>query len=60
MELERSMEEKEEMRANLERMQFRVMELEKVCRQMKGQMSRMVKSKVVSSPVHHRNLPKLC
>ena len=32
----------EDMRLNLQRMQWRVVELEKECRQMKGQMSRML------------------
>ncbi|EPS64686.1 hypothetical protein M569_10093 [Genlisea aurea] len=36
-------EEKEDMKLNLEKMQWRVMELEKVCREMKGQMARMAK-----------------
>ncbi|KAG9442314.1 hypothetical protein H6P81_018168 [Aristolochia fimbriata] len=54
------LDEKEEMRMNLERMQSRVIELEKVCRQMKGQMTKMVKNKVISSPTNHRSLPRLC
>ncbi|XP_068645812.1 BTB/POZ domain-containing protein At3g19850 isoform X2 [Aristolochia californica] len=52
--------EKEEMRKNLERMQSRVMELEKMCRQMKGQMSKMIKNNVISSPDNHKPLPRLC
>ncbi|XP_058097971.1 BTB/POZ domain-containing protein At3g19850 [Magnolia sinica] len=52
---------KEEMRLNLLRMQFRVMELENVCREMKGQMSKIVKdNKVIISPGHNRSMPKLC
>ncbi|XP_068640467.1 BTB/POZ domain-containing protein At3g19850-like [Aristolochia californica] len=54
------LDEKENMRKNLERMQSRVMELEELCKQMKGQMSKMVKNKVISSPVNHRSLPRLC
>ncbi|KAK4423233.1 BTB/POZ domain-containing protein [Sesamum alatum] len=46
----------EEMKVNLERMQWRVVELEKVCREMQGQVSRMVKL----SPQHNRPLPRLC
>ncbi|EPS68693.1 hypothetical protein M569_06077, partial [Genlisea aurea] len=42
-ETERGFEGEEEVKVNLERMQWRVMELEKVCREMKGQMARMVK-----------------
>ncbi|KAH6815327.1 hypothetical protein C2S51_020147 [Perilla frutescens var. frutescens] len=55
-ETESSVEDKEEMKANLERMQWRVVELEKVCREMKGQMARMVKL----APQHNRPLPRLC
>lgn len=53
-------EEKEEIKMNLQRMQCRVLELEKVCKEMKGQMSKMVKSKVISSPGDNRALAKLC
>ncbi|MQM20072.1 hypothetical protein Taro_053086 [Colocasia esculenta] len=57
-------EEKEELRLNLQMMQWRVAELEKVCREMKGQMSKMAKSssKVVSGTcyVNGRGLPRLC
>lgn len=53
---ESSVEDKEEMKVNLERMQWRVVELEKVCREMKGQMARMVKL----APQHNRPLPRLC
>ncbi|GAB2275225.1 hypothetical protein Dimus_009986 [Dionaea muscipula] len=35
-------EENEDMRVNIEKMQWRVMELEKMCREMKGQMSKLV------------------
>ncbi|KAG8365745.1 hypothetical protein BUALT_Bualt17G0003800 [Buddleja alternifolia] len=43
---------------NLERMQWRVVELEKVCKEMRGQMLRMVKL----APQHNRPrpLPRLC
>ena len=55
---------KDEMQLNLQMMQWRVAELEKVCRDMKGQMSRMSKSgsKVNSSPsqLQGRGLPRLC
>lgn len=47
---------KEALKLNLERMQWRVVELEKVCREMKGQMARMVKL----APHHSRQLPRLC
>lgn len=42
---------------NLERMQWRVVELEKVCREMKGQMTRMVKT---TTSHGGRPLPRLC
>ncbi|XP_078448522.1 BTB/POZ domain-containing protein At3g19850-like [Wolffia australiana] len=49
---------KEELRQNLQTMQWRVAELEKMCRQMKGQMSRMNQTAV--GDIHGRGLPKLC
>ncbi|XP_078154723.1 phototropic-responsive NPH3 family protein [Carex rostrata] len=57
--------EKEELRLNLYKMQNRVMELEKVCREMKGQMSKMVKSKSFNyKSCNHssssRGMPRLC
>ncbi|KAF6160770.1 hypothetical protein GIB67_035971 [Kingdonia uniflora] len=56
-----SSEEKEEMKMNLQKMQCRVVELEKVCKQMKGQMSKlMVKDKVFSNLTNSRALPRLC
>ncbi|KAJ0963913.1 hypothetical protein J5N97_029035 [Dioscorea zingiberensis] len=60
-----AMDEKEALRLNLERMQCRVKELEKVCRDMKGEMSKMVKNnnnKLINSPSHYssRGLPRLC
>lgn len=48
-------EENHDMRMNLQRMQWRVNELEKVCKQMKGQMS-----KIVRHPSSSRSLPRLC
>lgn len=56
-------EENEYMKLNIQKMQWRVVELEKVCQEMKGQMSRMVKGKVMIGPPHHvhgRNLPRMC
>lgn len=49
-------ENKEEMKTNLERMQWRVVELEKVCKEMKGQMAKMGKF----APHHNRPLPRFC
>ncbi|KAL0372872.1 UNVERIFIED_CONTAM: BTB/POZ domain-containing protein [Sesamum calycinum] len=46
----------EEMKVNLQRMQWRVVELEKVCREMQGHVARMVKL----APQHNRPLPRLC
>ncbi|MCD7446121.1 hypothetical protein HAX54_037328 [Datura stramonium] len=48
-------EEHEYMRLNLQKMQWRVVELEKICRDMKGQMTKMVKG-----GTHTRALPRLC
>ncbi|KAK4755152.1 hypothetical protein SAY87_008909 [Trapa incisa] len=55
-------EENEDMRMNLQKMQWRVVELEKVCKQMKGQMSKMVRHPVSSPSVSTpgRPLPRLC
>ena len=54
-------EENEDLKQNIERMQCRVVELEKVFRQMKGQMSRMVRhNNVLTIPGHNRALPRLC
>ncbi|KAJ8548908.1 hypothetical protein K7X08_029889 [Anisodus acutangulus] len=52
--------ESEHMRLNLQRMQWKVVELEKVCREMKGQMSRIVKTGAMVPPPHTRALPRLC
>ncbi|XP_002515696.3 BTB/POZ domain-containing protein At3g22104 isoform X1 [Ricinus communis] len=49
----------EKLRAHLQGMQTRVMELEKVCRKMQTQMTKIVKSRVSSSS-NARSLPKLC
>ncbi|KAG1361173.1 BTB/POZ domain-containing protein [Cocos nucifera] len=53
---------KEDLKLNLQRMQNRVMELEKVCRQMKGQMSKMARTQAINSTYHHdtRGMPRLC
>ncbi|XP_010250318.1 PREDICTED: BTB/POZ domain-containing protein At3g19850-like [Nelumbo nucifera] len=53
-------EDKQETRMNLQRMQFRVVELEKVCRQMRGQVTKLVKDKGMTTPAHNRALPRLC
>ncbi|KAJ4972775.1 hypothetical protein NE237_005949 [Protea cynaroides] len=50
----------EEMRLNLQKMQYRVVELEKVCKEMKNQMSKMVKHKSMGTPTHNKALPRLC
>ncbi|KAL6568870.1 hypothetical protein OROHE_003611 [Orobanche hederae] len=56
---EKSLLEGEEMRVNLERMQWKVVELENVCREMKGQMAKVVKL----GPQYNTTswlLPRLC
>ncbi|PIN12310.1 hypothetical protein CDL12_15083 [Handroanthus impetiginosus] len=59
METERLSVDKEVMKVNLERMQWRVVELEKVCREMKGQMARMVKL-APQNNLGRGPLPRLC
>lgn len=61
-EQEEGEEDDEYMKLNIQKMQWRVVELEKVCQEMKGQMSRMVKGKVLIGPphVHGRNFPRMC
>ncbi|GMN47996.1 hypothetical protein TIFTF001_017166 [Ficus carica] len=49
-----------DVKMNLQRMQKRVMELEKVCSEMRGQMSRLVRSNVFATPTHSKTLPRLC
>ncbi|KAJ9170121.1 hypothetical protein P3X46_018252 [Hevea brasiliensis] len=49
----------EKLRAHLQGMQCRVMELEKVCRKMQTQITKIMKSRV-SSHSNARSLPKLC
>ncbi|XP_021297212.1 BTB/POZ domain-containing protein At3g22104 isoform X5 [Herrania umbratica] len=51
--------ENEKLRAHLQRMQWRVVELEKVCKKMQTQMAKIMKSKV-SSHSAARSLPRLC
>ncbi|XP_059447058.1 BTB/POZ domain-containing protein At3g19850-like [Corylus avellana] len=59
--LESLSEENQDMTLNLQRMQWRVVELEQVCREMKGQMTRLVRHNVLTSiPGHSRSLPRLC
>ncbi|XP_073012619.1 BTB/POZ domain-containing protein At3g19850-like [Typha latifolia] len=56
------LDEKEVLRLNLQRMQSRVIELEKTCREMKGKMSKMEKTKSFNSACHHssKGMPRLC
>ncbi|KAK1388980.1 BTB/POZ domain-containing protein [Heracleum sosnowskyi] len=51
--------ENEKVRANLQGMQCRVVELEKICKKMQNQMSKMLKSRV-SRQSNARSLPRLC
>ncbi|PWA67779.1 BTB/POZ-like protein [Artemisia annua] len=51
--------ENEKMRAHLEGMQWRVIELEKVCRKMQTQMAKMLKSRL-SRQSSAKSLPRLC
>lgn len=55
-----SEESEDHIRLNIQRMQWRVLELEKLCREMKGQMTKLVKhSKAINSPRNNRP-PRLC
>ncbi|OMO60705.1 hypothetical protein CCACVL1_23928 [Corchorus capsularis] len=47
----------EDMKLNLQKMQWRVVELEKACREMKGQMSRLVRH---NSACYNGTLPRFC
>ncbi|XAR55427.1 hypothetical protein NMG60_11035494 [Bertholletia excelsa] len=51
--------ENDKLRAHLQGMQWRVLELEKVCRKMQSQMAKIMKSRL-SSQSTARSLPKLC
>lgn len=55
-----SKEDKDHMTLKLRRMQQRVLELEKTCMVMKGQMSRMVRHNVLTIHSHNGNFPRLC
>ncbi|RWW34215.1 hypothetical protein GW17_00001028 [Ensete ventricosum] len=51
--------EEQQLRLNMQKMQCRVKELEKVCRNMKGQMAKMAKGKSTSHGSRGR-MPRLC
>ncbi|KAL7001534.1 hypothetical protein U1Q18_002687, partial [Sarracenia purpurea var. burkii] len=53
-------EENDYMKLNLRRMQWRLVELEKECREIKGRISGMVKSKDMVAPAYNTIHPKLC
>lgn len=50
----------ERFKVQLEGMQWRVVELEKLCRKMQTQMRKILKSRVASSHCQVKSLPKLC
>lgn len=51
----------QDIKLNLQKMQWRVVELEKVCREMKSNMSSLVRQTAITSPpAFHRALPRLC
>jgi len=65
VDLDGGSDEKELLRLNLQRMQSRVVELERACKEMKGQMSKMAKGKSSfgAASCHQtggRGLPRLC
>jgi len=51
--------ENEKLKEHLQGMQWRVLELEKVCRKIQNQMAKMLKSRI-SSHNNARSLPRLC
>ncbi|XP_008797422.3 BTB/POZ domain-containing protein At3g22104-like [Phoenix dactylifera] len=51
--------ENEKLKAHLQGMQCRVMELEKICKKMRTQMAKIMKTEV-SSPGSSRSVPRLC
>uniref|UniRef100_A0A1D1XKG7 BTB/POZ domain-containing protein At3g22104 n=1 Tax=Anthurium amnicola TaxID=1678845 RepID=A0A1D1XKG7_9ARAE len=51
--------ENEKLKAHLQGMQWRVMELEKLCRKMQTQMAKIMKTRI-STPSGPRSLPRLC
>eukprot|EP01018_Ginkgo_biloba_P011756 Gb_13740 [translate_table: standard] len=53
-------EENQELKADLQGMQCRVMELEKICKKMHSQMSKLVKLKPKNNSSSNHRLPKLC
>ncbi|KAK8512688.1 hypothetical protein V6N12_030104 [Hibiscus sabdariffa] len=51
----------ENMKFNLQKMQWRVVELEKACKEMKGQMSKLVSHNTgISTPFYNGTLPRFC
>ncbi|XP_062227118.1 BTB/POZ domain-containing protein At1g50280-like [Phragmites australis] len=59
VDLDGASDEKELLRLNLQKMQSRVVELERACKEMKGQMSKMAKGKSCHQ-TGGRGLPRLC
>ncbi|KAK8522679.1 hypothetical protein V6N13_115637 [Hibiscus sabdariffa] len=50
----------EDIKLNLQKMQWRVVELEKACKEMKGQMSKLVRHDTGIFPFYNGNLPRFC
>ncbi|GMJ04483.1 hypothetical protein like AT3G19850 [Hibiscus trionum] len=51
----------EDMKLNLQKMQWRVVELEKACKEMKGQMSKLVSHNTgITTPFYNGTLPRFC
>ncbi|GAB2274860.1 hypothetical protein Dimus_009631 [Dionaea muscipula] len=55
-----AMSENEKLKVHLQGMQWRVMELEKVCRKLQSQMTKITDSRSSSTQITCRSLPKLC
>lgn len=51
--------ESEKIKSHLQRMQWRVMELEKVCKKLQTRVGKLIKTKI-PSPGNPKSLPKMC
>ncbi|XP_022775694.1 BTB/POZ domain-containing protein At3g19850 [Durio zibethinus] len=50
----------EDMKLNLQKMQWKVVELEKACKEMKGQMSKLLRHNTAITPCYNATLPRFC
>ena len=52
--------EKKDMTLNMDKMQWKVVELEELCKEMNGQMSKLVNRSALFNPVRARDPPRFC